>query len=115
AGQVAEFAVCGRAVNNGVPVVEVAVELAERRDLGRAYEGKVLRPEENHLPLAGGVLVGDTRECLLLVGGYHRLEVELRNAVAYGQHRSVSFERVDHCYGSQFAAGTIIDPTSYMS
>ena len=34
-------------------VAELAVELAEGRDLGRAHKSEVLRPEKQHLPFAG--------------------------------------------------------------
>src|SRR6516165_3775709 len=37
---------------------ELALELAERGNLGGADEGKVLRPEEHHLPLTGEAFVG---------------------------------------------------------
>ena len=51
-GQVHELAVGRDAIDHGVAVVEIALELAEAGDLGRADEGEVLRPEEHDLPLA---------------------------------------------------------------
>src|SRR5512134_1345946 len=84
--EVDELAVGRGAVDHRVAVVELAVQLAERRDLGRAHEGEVLRPEEDQLPLAGVGPVGDAGEGLVLLQRHHGLEVELGNAVANGQH-----------------------------
>ena len=52
-GEVHELRVGADAVELRVAVAELLVELAEGRDLGRADEGEVLRPEEEDLPLAG--------------------------------------------------------------
>ena len=51
-GQMHELAVGRDAIDHGVAIVEVAVQLAEAGDLGRADEGEVLGPEEHQLPLA---------------------------------------------------------------
>jgi len=63
-GQVHELAVGRGAMDHGVAVVEIAVQLAKGRDLGRAHEGEVLGPEEHDLPLALVALVRDALEGL---------------------------------------------------
>src|SRR5690606_23073429 len=70
-----------RAVDDRVTVVELAVQLAERGDLGRAHEGEVLRPEENDLPLAGLVLVGEVLERGVEVVRDDALQVQFRKLV----------------------------------
>src|SRR5262249_19862834 len=76
-----------RAENLGVTFEELAVLLSELRDLGRADEGEVHRPEEDDLPLAREVLVGDVLELLALLQAHRRLEVERGKLVSNGQHR----------------------------
>lgn len=46
----------------GVAVLELVIELAERRDLGRAHEREVFRPKEHHPPLASVFVTGDSGE-----------------------------------------------------
>src|SRR5262249_20411805 len=77
-----------RAENLGVTLEELAVLLSELRDLGRADEGEVHGPEEDDLPLARVVLVGDVLELLALLQAHRRLEVERGKLVANGQHCS---------------------------
>ena len=85
-----ELAVGRDAVDHRVAIGEVAVQLAEGDDLGRADEGEILRPEEYDLPLAGVGLSGDFGECGVEVEALgpalHGLEVELREGVANRQH-----------------------------
>src|SRR4051812_19348569 len=89
--QVHELAIGGDAVDHRVTVGELARQLGEGRDLGRADEGEVLRPEEDDLPLAGIGLGGDLGEGLAgaaeaLRAGLHGGELESRELVANGQH-----------------------------
>jgi hypothetical protein len=93
--EVHELAVGGHAVEHRVAVLELAVQLAEGGDLGRADEGEVLRPEEDDLPLAGVGVGGNLLKGLAgaaealgaaLDGG----EVEARENVADGQHAGKS-------------------------
>jgi hypothetical protein len=46
--------------------VELAVQLAEGRDLGGADEGEILGPKEVDLPLAGIAFIGDGFKRLFL-------------------------------------------------
>jgi hypothetical protein len=45
-----------------VAILELVVEFPESGDFGGAYESEVLRPEEDHAPLALVVVAGDGRE-----------------------------------------------------
>jgi hypothetical protein len=65
--QMYEFAVDRRAINHGVAVVEFAVDLAERGYFSRADEGEVLRPEEQHFPLARVRCLVDALKRLVLL------------------------------------------------
>ena len=60
--EVHEFAVDRDTEDLGVAVLELVVQLAERRDLGRTHEGEVLGPEEHHAPFALVVVAGDGGE-----------------------------------------------------
>src|SRR5581483_8732218 len=55
-------------------------------NLGRADEGEVLGPEEEDLPLARVVLVGDLLELLALLEADGGLEVERGKLVSDAQH-----------------------------
>src|SRR4051812_44924992 len=90
-GEMDELAVGRDAVHHRVALVELLVELAEGRDLGRADEGEVLRPEEHHLPFALVGLVVDRLEGGLGVGTHHGLEVEGRELVANRQHETLRY------------------------
>lgn len=57
-----EFAVNRNPQDLGVAVLELVIELAERRDLGRAHEREVFRPKEHHPPLAWVFVTGDSGE-----------------------------------------------------
>ena len=57
-GVVHVLAVGAHAEQLRIARLEFLVELAERGDLGRAHEGEVLRPEEDHAPLALVAVVG---------------------------------------------------------
>src|SRR5262245_58204664 len=85
-GEMHELAVGRNAIDHGIAVVELAVQLAECRDLRRTDESEVLGPEEDHFPLALVGPVVDLGEGLLGVGGDHRLEVEGRELVTNGKH-----------------------------
>src|SRR3546814_3364787 len=85
-GEIDELRVDRHAIDDGIAVVEVTVQLAEGSDLGRADEGEILRPEEDDLPLALVAVAGDVGEGGLRVGGNHGLEIEGWELVADGQH-----------------------------
>ncbi len=95
--EVGELVVTGAAENDGVAVIELFVELAERGDLGRADEGEVLRVEEHDLPLADVRLVGDLlkvviRRCSVSVAQVAALEsgqIELGKLVTDGEQSHV--------------------------
>src|SRR5689334_25274105 len=76
-------------VDHRITILELAIQLAEGRDLGRTNEGEVLRPEEDDLPLARVGRVADLLEGGLGIGAHHRLEVEGRKLVADGQHETL--------------------------
>src|SRR4029077_1278581 len=84
--QMHEFAVDRGAINDGVTVVELGVELAERGNLSGADEGEVLRPEEQHFPLALVRFVGDALERLVRVDRNDGVEVKCGKTVTDGQH-----------------------------
>ena len=84
--QVDVLAVGARAQHLRVAILELAVLLAELRDLGRADEREVLRPEEDDLPLARVVVVGDVLELLALLEAHGGLELERGELVSNGQH-----------------------------
>src|SRR2546423_1705955 len=75
-GQVDELGVDADAQRLAVPVVEIAIALAERGDLRGAYEGEVLGPEEHRLPAPGKVVAGQAPDLAVLVQAHRRLEVE---------------------------------------
>src|SRR6185312_15228127 len=85
-GQVDELAVGGDAIDHGVAIGEVALELAEAGDLGRTDEGEVLGPEEHQLPLALVALLAEALEGVGGVGGNHALNGKIGEFVADGQH-----------------------------
>src|SRR3954470_132980 len=89
-GVVDELAVGRSAENLGVAVGELAVQLAESGDLGRAHEGEVLRPEEHDQPLALERTVGELGERLLRIGGNDGLEVEGGKLIANSKHETRS-------------------------
>ena len=61
--EVHELRVDADAQHLRVAIRELAVQLAERRDFGRAHEGKVLGPEKHDPPLAGIALAVDRLKC----------------------------------------------------
>src|SRR6185436_12840590 len=73
-----------------VPLLEVAVALAEGGDLRRTDEREVLGPEEHDLPLAGLVLARDDLELLALLQAHGGLQLERGKTVSDGQHLLVS-------------------------
>src|SRR5690606_38932194 len=87
--KVHELAVDGPAQNLGVAIRELIVLARELRDFGRTHEGEVLRPEEHDQPFAGVRVVGDGREGLVELVRYGRLQCELGETVAYGQHENI--------------------------
>src|SRR5262244_475075 len=85
-GQVHEVGVGARAEDLSITLEELVVLLPELGDLGGADEGEVHGPEEDDLPLARVVLLGDVLELLALLQAHRSLEVERRKLVSYGQH-----------------------------
>src|SRR5580658_3973857 len=61
-GEMHELAVDADTEQLCIAGAELTLELAERGDLGGAYEGEVLGPEEQHLPLAGRAVIGEGLE-----------------------------------------------------
>src|SRR5262249_39703852 len=84
--EVDEVRVGARAEDLGVALMELAVLLSELGDLGGADEGEVHGPEEDDLPLAREVLVGDVLELLALLEAHRGLEVECGKLVSDRQH-----------------------------
>jgi hypothetical protein len=60
-GEVDEFGIGATAEHLRVAIGELTYELPEGRDFRGAYEGEVLRPEEDYLPLARKIRI---RDCL---------------------------------------------------
>src|SRR5207253_1279993 len=85
-GGVDEVAVDRQAEQLRIAIGEVARNGVEADDLGRADEGEILRPGEDHQPFAGIALVGHRREGRR-VDAVHGGESEGREFVSYGQHR----------------------------
>ncbi|MCY1187974.1 hypothetical protein D9M73_290200 [compost metagenome] len=90
-GKVDELAVGGGADQQGVAVVELLQQVTEGLDLGRADEGEILGPEEQHLPLAEKAVLVDSLEGVFRAGGVfrvmvHRQHVEYRQLVSNGEH-----------------------------
>ena len=75
-----------RAEQLRVARLKLLLELAEGGDLGGAYKGEVLGPEEHDLPFAGKALVGDRLERLLRVAADHACQGELGKLTAYACH-----------------------------
>src|SRR5262249_9784291 len=69
--------------------LEFLVELAERGDLGRADEGEVLRPEKEHLPLAGEAAVVERLEGLVQIVRDDTGQGELRELLSNTEHESL--------------------------
>ena len=88
--EVHELAVDRGAEHLRVAIRELAVLAAELRDLGRADEREVLRPEEHHEPLARVALVRDGLERRVELLGHGRFERELGKLVTYRQHSYAS-------------------------
>jgi hypothetical protein len=84
--EVDEVGVGARAEHLGVAVGEVLLALAELRDLGRADEGEVHRPEEEDLPLALVALVVDLLNSLPFSRLTTAWSLKRRKLVADGQH-----------------------------
>jgi len=85
-GQVDELAVDRHAVNHGVAILEVAIQLPEAGDFRRADKGEVLRPEEDELPLARIGLLAEVGKGGLGIGGNDALYGKGRKLIANGQH-----------------------------
>src|SRR6185312_3288178 len=90
--EVDEFAVDRNPQDLRITVLELVVELTERRDLGRAHEGEVLRPEEHHAPLTRVVVTGHRGE---VVAGL--LRVNLRQIAADQRGQAVGGKLVANC------------------
>src|SRR5262249_4082070 len=73
-GQVHELAVDAHAEDLRITSLELLVQLAEGGNLGRAYEGEVLRPEEHDAPLALVRVLVDGLEGALEVARDHARE-----------------------------------------
>jgi hypothetical protein len=84
--QVDEVGVGAHAEHLSVPILEVAVALAELGDLGGTDEREVHGPGEQHQPLAGVAPVRDLLELAALLDVDGGLQVELGDAVSDGQH-----------------------------
>src|SRR5690606_34949752 len=91
-GEMHELAVDRAAEHLRVAVREVAMLLAELGDLRRTDEREVLRPEEDHEPLAGIASARDGLEGGVQVLGHGGLQRKLGKLVAYGQHRGILLE-----------------------
>src|SRR3546814_9274051 len=93
-GEVHELAVDREPEKLGVAVVELLVEPAEGRDLRRADEGEVLRPGEEHEPLAREAFVGGVDEGVVRIArqraARHGLEGKGRELLANTEHDAVS-------------------------
>src|SRR3546814_17976990 len=92
-GEVHELAVDREPEKLGVAVDELLVEPAEGRDLSRADEGEILRPGEEHEPLAREAFVRDVDEGVAGVSRRPRrygLEGEGRKLLANTEHLTVS-------------------------
>src|SRR5690606_18471199 len=81
--QVHVLAVGADAVDLGPALAEVLQLAVELRDLGRAHEGEVHRPEKHHGPLVLQVLRADGREFLALLERHHGGHRKLRKLVSY--------------------------------
>src|SRR5579859_3033744 len=66
-GKMHVLAIDAHTVQLRITRAELLVELAEGGNLGRADEGEVLRPEEHHLPLAGGAVVAEGPKSVLRI------------------------------------------------
>src|SRR5947209_19239602 len=82
-GKMDVFRVRAAAQELRVPILKFRIQLAERGDLGGAYEGEVLRPEEKHLPLTRKVLVGDCFERVVPIRADGCGNVKLWKFIAY--------------------------------
>src|ERR1700728_3923070 len=68
-GEVHVLAVDAGAEQLRIARAKLLLEVPEGGDLGRAYEGEVLWPEEHHLPLAGKALMAERLESAVHVVG----------------------------------------------
>ena len=73
--EVHELVVHRRTQHLGVAIGELVVQTTEGSDLGRAHEGEILRPEEDHTPLAGVVVAGDGGEVVVRLLGVHLRQI----------------------------------------
>lgn len=90
--KLAEFVVGRAAQEHCIALFELAGELVEADDFGRAHEREVLGPEVNDLPLAGAAFLGDRlegRNAVFLVvveAGLDADNGERLDSLAYGFH-----------------------------
>jgi hypothetical protein len=88
-GQVHELGIRAGAQHLRVPIGKVVVQLRESRDLSRAYEGEILRPEENDFPLAFIFLKRQVLEGLALIQADDGFQFEIRKSISYSKHAFV--------------------------
>src|SRR6185437_589780 len=92
-GEVNELAVDRESEELRIAVAELARDLVEAHDLGRANEGEVLGPGEHHQPLAGIAVVACRREGRFRIGAIDGSQGEGGEFVADGQHVKTSTEK----------------------
>jgi len=94
--ELAELVVGGAAEHDGVAVGEILRQSRELGDLGWAYEGEILRIEEDDLPLSGKAIFRQRFEGALsffflqVKAGLYADNLKGRELVSNSEHTSIS-------------------------
>jgi hypothetical protein len=81
-----ELGVDADAIDDGIPIVEFAIQLAERCDFRRTHEREVLRPKENDFPLACIAVLIERLERIRDVVRHDARQRKLRKFLSNTQH-----------------------------